>query len=162
MEHRFEIYYSETINDLNALLLKFNRAEVPLNRASIVVDEFSENILSININPFIQNYLGLHISYIFINHEIDFNYLQSSEIEGLKYDSKYMQKMFLTFQGFDKPTLTNHHLKLVEDLINIVNAKHQSNNLIIYDNGHFKYQVDARLLVEEKENLIAFISKRNS
>ena len=162
MPHSFQVYYKEKLYGLEELLFKLDEIGIHLNRIMIKVDSGIKKTISIQINPFLEKYLGLHISFVFEITDKYFNKLYAEDIDDLSEDYVYVQRCSLDFgDKLRVSEINNPHLEVIENMLKIFIPDDKTEYKLTYDNGHFKYLIDSNFIYGDKLKIKNFIQSKN-
>lgn len=156
MEHRFFIYYTKQTFSLEPLVKQLGRLKMPMNRAGIGVGVKNE-IISFSFDPFNIEYHGLQVTFRFTNDGKIYNKLLPENINNLMEEVEYEQVCYLSYNDIDPWQITIEQIEQVNLIFNTIG---DSNNLLIYTNGHQHYKLDINYLNANKQKLLNDINEK--
>lgn len=154
MEHTFYIYYSNSKFDLESIVIAFGKLNYPMNRAGISTGANNE-ITSFRFDPFNGEFNGLQLTFLFTNSDKKWNKLIPDNINDLKTEVEYEQVCYLHFNDIEPWQLTTEQINQVELIFNAIG---DSENTLVYSNGHQYFYLENDRISTDKKGLLNLIN----
>ena len=108
MAHSFKIVFKGRPYDLAEISIKLaTELGIHLNRISIGVDTIKKSINSLSVNPFLDDYYGLHFTYRFNDNDMYTDQIFAEDYGFIDEDFRYSQQVLFSYNGFwDKELIT--------------------------------------------------------